>query len=103
MQAINVVKNQGICDILLQSYGTVNALPELIANNIFGDFILDAMITPGSQLLYNTESAVTEKKKLKKLGGRYIRTYRVAAADLNGLMTEDSFIITTEDGQNIIP
>ena len=34
MQAIEVIKNQGICDFMLQIYGTVIALPELIANNI---------------------------------------------------------------------
>lgn len=103
MQAIEVIKNQGICDFMLQIYGTVIALPELIANNINGDFVLDAELTPGSKLVYDSESTYVSKKKLKQLNGKYIRTYRIAAANINGLMTESGFIITTEDGQNIIP
>jgi len=103
MQTIKAVQYQGVVDLCLQLYGSTNALDELIADNIYGDFQLDAMIIPGSSWSYDPNSTEADKKTLRNLAGKQIFTYRKVFFAGTGLETENGLTILTENGQTIIP
>lgn len=103
MQAIKAIAHQGICDLTIQQYGTVDALAEMLADNINSDYVLDAVLVLGSSWKYDPESSLTNKKILKTLNGKTIRTYRVINQAGDGLLTESGFTILNENGQTIIP
>ena len=73
---IKSIRNQSINDLCISCNGTRDALAQLIADNITGDFQLDAVLVEGVNWVYNTDNGVADKKALKKLAGIRIDNYR---------------------------
>lgn len=101
MQITNTIKDQGFVDLIIQVYGTRDALEVFLNNNISGDFQLDAVL-PQRTWQYDIENDAADKKALRKLKGAFIKTYHSTVIPLSGLQTEDGINITTEDGQLIL-
>lgn len=98
---VNAVKNQSLLDLAIQVYGNSNALAQVLADNVKGDFELSAGLIPGTQFSYDIENGMANKRVLRRLNGQFIMTYKTNISNEN-IITEDGFNILTEDGQNIV-
>jgi len=75
MQTVTAKDRQSVIDIITQVYGTVEALPQFLADNATGDFDMTAEVPIGTKFLFDDEIEIANKKILRKTDGKFFRTY----------------------------